>query len=87
MPLFMCRKCGCAENTALGEFWGCDPETQQCSECETGQWHDQFPKRSAEGMLVDQNGFLWQVAENLPKHYQIVGAILSPIDAAHEESK
>ncbi len=34
-----------------------------CSECSTGKWHGQYDKRPAEGMLVDQNGFLWSQKE------------------------
>ena len=78
MPLFCCQKCGCIENTALGQYW--TSEEKLCSECATGEWHDAFPKKSAIGMLVDQNGFLWSEEEvkagELPTHYKIVDVIV-----------
>jgi len=41
MPLFICEKCGCVENTALGHYWGKDAKCIEgtewdkalCSEC------------------------------------------------------
>ena len=79
MSLFSCRKCNCVENTALSNFWYNSFYGKQilCSECdpEINKWHDEFPKRSAAGMLVDQSGHLWGSAEQVPKHYQIVGQV------------
>lgn len=61
-----------------------------CSECgpptykdgtssEYGKWHGRFEKRSANGMLIDQNGQLWSQGQidagYLPKHYSIVGKV------------
>ena len=58
-----------------------------CSECgpstfpdgkptEYGKWHGKFEKRSAAGMLIDNEGFLWSVAAvergAVPKHKRIV---------------
>ena len=43
MPLFLCTKCGCLENTALGDYW-CK-EKPLCSECGFGKWHGEFKKR------------------------------------------
>jgi hypothetical protein len=58
-----------------------------CSECgpkerpggektDWGQWHGYFPKRSAAGMKVDQDGYLWstEIVESgtLPVHVRIV---------------
>lgn len=48
MPLFICDKCNCVENTALGHFWGRDmelfgPELQKkalCSECMPDTYSD-----------------------------------------------
>lgn len=78
MPLFPCRRCRCIENTALGDYWCC--EVKLCSECKTGKWHNRFKKISSKGMLVDQNGCLWDTesveAGNLPNHYEIVGEII-----------
>ena len=31
MPLFVCEKCGCVENTALGKYWA--EKERLCSEC------------------------------------------------------
>lgn len=58
----------------------------RCSECgpkkyrdgtptEFGKWHGQFEKRSAIGMLIDQDGCLWRTDEALPRHYKIVGVV------------
>lgn len=46
-----------------------------CSECESGQWHAEFPKRSADGMLVDDQGFLWAKDERIPVGDTIVGQV------------
>ena len=99
MPLYRCEKCGCIENTALGNFWGKDDSAlwpdefvgkALCSECspltyldgsatEFGIWHGRFEKRSADGMLFDQNGTLWSQdtvdAGRLPNGYRIVGTV------------
>ena len=42
MSLFQCEKCGAAENTAKGLYWGRD--IKLCSECGRGKWHDKFKK-------------------------------------------
>jgi hypothetical protein len=77
MSLFRCEECGCVENTAIGCYWGKDKKL--CSECGRGKWHGQFEKRSAKGMLIDQDNHLWskeQVeAGLLPQHYRIVGEV------------
>ena len=66
MPCYVCEKCGCVDNTALGgNFWsyarssfiaknkgehkeGCEKLKGYipalCCECNTGKWHNQFPK-------------------------------------------
>jgi len=48
MPIFVCSKCHCLENTACCEFWCRDREKNPplCSECdpEIGKWHGSFPK-------------------------------------------
>ena len=83
MPLFRCCSCGCVENTALSNYWQVAvKENACCSECDPaiGQWHGQFPKRPATGMLIDQNGHLWsrETVEvgRLPPSYRIVGEVL-----------
>lgn len=83
MPLFACEKCKCIENTACSNYWAAKFETEEgqkpllCSECDPsiGQWHGRFPKRSAIGMLIDQNGNLHSEGEKLPPHYRIVGKV------------
>lgn len=51
MPLFACSKCGCVENTALGNYWRAASrgEPVLCSECDPaiGHWHGRFPKEPA----------------------------------------
>ena len=42
MPLFVCEKCKCIENSALGHYWG--EKEKLCSECSRGVWHGRFPK-------------------------------------------
>jgi hypothetical protein len=85
MPLFACTQCGCVENTACCNYWTrttMDKLPALCSECDPdiGKWHGRFEKRSAAGMLVDQNGQLWSRAAvdggGLPSHYRIVGEVL-----------
>lgn len=66
MPLFKCPRCGCIENTALGEYQfedivegddGIIPEI--CSECATGKWHGEFPKKTPEelGYVQLEDGY------------------------------
>jgi len=38
---FVCDKCGCVDLVGLMT----NPSVFQCSECSTGKWHGQFPKR------------------------------------------
>lgn len=79
MPIFACEKCRCAENTALGEYWGRDKKL--CSECATGKWHGQFEKQTAIGWLIDNHGYLWKQDKAdlgyLPKNFRIVGVVKS----------
>lgn len=62
MPLFECSKCGCVENTALGNFWAKLGTRRQplCSECSFGKWHNGFLKINAkqEGYYKDNFGFI-----------------------------
>lgn len=61
MPLFKCDGCGALENTALGNYWFPKSEGQavECSECDTGVWHRQFPKETPEeaGYVLGSDGF------------------------------
>lgn len=47
MSVYICEKCGCIENTALSNYWSnlCNNEPLTCSECSTGTWHNNFPKK------------------------------------------
>lgn len=48
MPLFICEKCGCIENTALGHYWSKDTQMFKntewgkalCSECSPNKFPD-----------------------------------------------
>lgn len=69
----------------MSNYWQAPDNAQAlCSECDPviGQWHGQFPKRSAAGMLVDQHGHLWSKesfeAGQLPAACKIVGEIGQP---------
>lgn len=55
MPLFVCDKCGCVENTALGRYWIKDMKDMWdadnegmalCSECAPTTFKDGSPTRS-----------------------------------------
>lgn len=78
MPLFRCEACGCVENTACSNYhtrhidWDADtlkyfePKPPAlCSECDPkiGAWHGHFPRRSADGMLVGDDGYLWEQSQ------------------------
>lgn len=47
MSIYVCEKCGAIENTSLGGYWKniLDNEIPMCSECNTGEWHGEFPKK------------------------------------------
>lgn len=47
MSIYICEKCGCIESTALGCYWmnRINNEPIMCSECNTGEWHNEFKKR------------------------------------------
>lgn len=47
MSIYICEKCGCIENTALGGYWRnvCNKEPKMCSECNNGEWHGEFEKK------------------------------------------
>jgi hypothetical protein len=65
MPLFRCSGCGAIENTALCHFWmsskleGKDPLCSLCDP-EIAKWHGIFPRKSADGMLMGNDGFLYE---------------------------
>lgn len=53
MPIFVCDICHAMDNSARdGNYWDrlltdnrSKPFVIKCSECNTGKWHDKFPKR------------------------------------------
>jgi len=79
MPLFCCTGCGCVENTACSNYWVnvSDNKPVLCSECdpETSKWHGLFKKRKADGLMVDQDGFLHGSDEKLPDRIKVIGVI------------
>jgi hypothetical protein len=89
MPAFVCRTCVCVENSACSNYFMSlmQGEPTLCSECDpdTGKWHGRFAKRSAVGMLVDNEGHVWSDASGLPSHKKILGAVLPP--AASQEAQ
>jgi len=57
MSLFKCEKCGCLENTALCRYWiRKKGEKALCSECNSGKWHNCFPKRKTLSTDIIING-------------------------------
>jgi hypothetical protein len=64
MPIFMCSGCGCIENTATSDYWSRNDKPDKralCSECDPdiGKWHGLFTKRSAKGLILANDGFLY----------------------------
>ena len=47
MSAYICEKCGCIENTNFGGYWHnmLRQEPLMCSECNFGEWHNEFPKK------------------------------------------
>ena len=53
MPVFVCSKCGCIDNTVTADYWwqgydtGSKPEKPLCAQCnpEIGKWHGEFERR------------------------------------------
>jgi hypothetical protein len=62
MPLFLCSKCNCVEDTALCHYWGARlrQTAAECSACDPaiGRWHGEFPQHPPEGYVKDRDGFL-----------------------------
>lgn len=68
MSAFVCSQCGCVENTATSNYWeqkypfgGGESKPLLCSECdpETKRWHGCFDKKSAKGLVLASDGFLY----------------------------
>lgn len=72
MSIFMCKECKCIENTALSNYWF--EYKKLCSECDPriGKWHDVFEKSSATGMILGEDGFLYNAK---PHHTKIIGIL------------
>ena len=70
MSIFQCQECGCIENTASSNFN--ITYAKLCSACDPkiGKWHNIFSRRSAAGLLLGEDGFLYTTE---PKHVKIVG--------------
>lgn len=85
MPLFECSNCHCIENTACCGYWVREKNTPPlCSECdpEYGKWHNMFEKKSAVGMLVGSDGFLYSSEEKLEWRKQHQGfSIIGKVEA------
>ena len=47
MSVYICEKCGCIDNITLGGYYknALRKEPKMCSECNTGVWHNEFPKK------------------------------------------
>ena len=67
MSIFKCKKCGCAENTALCgyNFRGDGPAL--CSECDPkiGKWHGHFTKKIYQEQKKEQTKEHKQIVEGL----------------------
>ena len=83
MSIFRCEKCGAIENTAMSNYWeqrypfgGGEQKPKLCCECdpEIGKWHGCFPKESAKGLMLGEDGFLYDKEQKV-KHTKIVGEI------------
>lgn len=69
MSVFRCDECGCIENTATSNYWlrPVDKDENKftgpalCSECDPkiGKWHGRFEKKSADGMVLASDGFIY----------------------------
>jgi hypothetical protein len=69
MSIFRCDECGCIENTATSNYWLRPVDKNEnkftgpalCSECDPkiGKWHGRFEKKSADGMVLATDGFLY----------------------------
>lgn len=72
MPLFVCEKCKCIENTALCDYWSALVEgtPKLCSECdpEIGEWHGVFEKEVAE-LTLDTKGMFLNVPDSFYDSY------------------
>lgn len=64
MPLFVCDKCHCIENTALGRYWSKDFDTRDkgkalCSKCNSKRWHGAFPKEKFDKNKHNPKDFIY----------------------------
>ena len=77
MSLFKCDKCGCVENTAVSGYWNRGDDPALCSECDPqiNKWHGIFKKRSASGMYIDRNGFLYGKPSDRKDSFGTIGVV------------
>lgn len=70
MPSFICERCGAIENTATSNYWLqlLNNETKLCSKCDTGIWHDKFPR---------QHWSIYSVSELLELQKQDKGDVIN----------
>lgn len=56
MSTFLCTRCGAIENTATSNYYYHKLEGQPviCSKCETGKWHDRFPRKHWSTYSIDE---------------------------------
>lgn len=95
MPLFVCRKCNCVDNTALTGYWhkAMERKPALCSECdpEIGKWHGEFPKTNAAGWLVGEDGFVWQLSEEkagmTPRHVKMLGVVSELTELGEDDAQ
>lgn len=47
MSCYICTKCGCIDNTAVGGYYKNRRHNEPvlCSECNFGKWHNRFEKK------------------------------------------
>ena len=61
MPLFVCSKCGCIDNTACdGNFWDVYTNNPLCTECNGYKWHNYFPKKKATEKEIKEINEYWE---------------------------
>jgi hypothetical protein len=66
------------ENTALAGYWWktAKGEKPLCSQCdpEIKKWHGVFERKSAIGMQIGEDGFLYSPG-HIPHHTKIIGVV------------
>lgn len=86
MSIYRCSACGVIENTSCARYWtrlfdarraGEAAPEPLCSACDPKihSWHGMFPRESATGYLLGEDGFLYHPTEARPRHTDVVGVI------------